>query len=34
VKHVIFGQADKLAGYRQLAHLGVPDDQWPTWATT
>ncbi len=27
VKHVIFGQADKLAGYRQLAHLGVPDDE-------
>ncbi len=27
VKHVIFGQADKLAGYSQLAHLGVADDE-------
>jgi 3-deoxy-D-manno-octulosonate 8-phosphate phosphatase (KDO 8-P phosphatase) len=27
VKHLIFGERDKLAGYGQLAHLGVPDDQ-------
>lgn len=25
-KHVIFGQLDKLAGYAQLAHLGLPDE--------
>jgi 3-deoxy-D-manno-octulosonate 8-phosphate phosphatase (KDO 8-P phosphatase) len=27
VKHMVFGQIDKLAGYAQLAHLGVADDQ-------
>ncbi len=27
VKHLVFGQRDKLAGYAQLAHLGVPDDE-------
>lgn len=27
VKHVIFGQPDKLAGYAQLAHLGLADDE-------
>jgi 3-deoxy-D-manno-octulosonate 8-phosphate phosphatase (KDO 8-P phosphatase) len=26
-KHVIFGQADKLAGYAKLAHLGFADDE-------
>ncbi len=26
-KHAIFGQRDKLAGYAQLAHLGIPDDE-------
>ena len=26
-KHVVFGQADKLAGYAQLAHLGLADDE-------
>jgi 3-deoxy-D-manno-octulosonate 8-phosphate phosphatase (KDO 8-P phosphatase) len=26
-RHAIFGQRDKLAGYAQLAHLGVPDDE-------
>jgi len=26
-KHVIFGQLDKLAGYAQLAHLGLADDE-------
>ncbi|HET9552986.1 MAG TPA: HAD hydrolase family protein [Anaeromyxobacteraceae bacterium] len=26
-KHVIFGQLDKLAGYGQLAHLGLADDE-------
>ncbi|MBK9518679.1 MAG: HAD hydrolase family protein [Anaeromyxobacter sp.] len=25
-KHLIFGQLDKLAGYAQLAHLGLPDE--------
>ncbi len=24
--HLVFGQRDKLAGYAQLAHLGLPDD--------
>jgi 3-deoxy-D-manno-octulosonate 8-phosphate phosphatase (KDO 8-P phosphatase) len=27
VKHLVFGQRDKLAGYAQLAHLGVADDE-------
>jgi 3-deoxy-D-manno-octulosonate 8-phosphate phosphatase (KDO 8-P phosphatase) len=26
-KHLVFGERDKLAGYAQLAHLGVPDDE-------
>jgi 3-deoxy-D-manno-octulosonate 8-phosphate phosphatase (KDO 8-P phosphatase) len=26
-KHVIFGQLDKLAGYAQLGHLGLADDE-------
>jgi 3-deoxy-D-manno-octulosonate 8-phosphate phosphatase (KDO 8-P phosphatase) len=26
-KHVVFGQADKLAGYARLAHLGFADDE-------
>lgn len=26
-KHVVFGQLDKLAGYAQLGHLGVADDE-------
>ena len=26
-KHLVFGQIDKLAGYRQLGHLGVADDE-------
>jgi 3-deoxy-D-manno-octulosonate 8-phosphate phosphatase (KDO 8-P phosphatase) len=26
-KHVIFGNADKLAGFAQLAHLGLADDE-------
>jgi 3-deoxy-D-manno-octulosonate 8-phosphate phosphatase (KDO 8-P phosphatase) len=26
-KHLIFGQLDKLAGYAQLSHLGLDDDQ-------
>ena len=26
-KHLIFGQIDKLAGYAQLGHLGLADDQ-------
>lgn len=26
-KHLVFGQADKLAGYAQLAHLGLADDE-------
>jgi 3-deoxy-D-manno-octulosonate 8-phosphate phosphatase (KDO 8-P phosphatase) len=25
VKHLVFGERDKLAGYARLAHLGVPD---------
>ncbi len=25
-KHLVFGQRDKLEGYAQLAHLGVPDE--------
>jgi len=24
-RHLVFGQRDKLAGYAQLAHLGIPD---------
>jgi 3-deoxy-D-manno-octulosonate 8-phosphate phosphatase (KDO 8-P phosphatase) len=27
VKHRVFGERDKLAGYAKLAHLGVPDDE-------
>jgi 3-deoxy-D-manno-octulosonate 8-phosphate phosphatase (KDO 8-P phosphatase) len=27
VKHLVFGQRDKVAGYAQLAHLGVADDE-------
>jgi len=27
VKHLVFGERDKLAGYARLAHLGVPDDE-------
>jgi 3-deoxy-D-manno-octulosonate 8-phosphate phosphatase (KDO 8-P phosphatase) len=26
-KHVVFGQADKLAGYARLAHLGFADEE-------
>ena len=26
-RHLVFGQADKLAGYAQLAHLGLADDE-------
>jgi 3-deoxy-D-manno-octulosonate 8-phosphate phosphatase (KDO 8-P phosphatase) len=26
-KHLVFAQRDKLAGYAELAHLGVPDDE-------
>jgi 3-deoxy-D-manno-octulosonate 8-phosphate phosphatase (KDO 8-P phosphatase) len=26
-KHLVFGQRDKLEGYAQLAHLGIPDDE-------
>ncbi len=26
VKHLVFGQRDKLAGYATLAHLGIPDE--------
>jgi 3-deoxy-D-manno-octulosonate 8-phosphate phosphatase (KDO 8-P phosphatase) len=26
-KHVVFGEADKLAGYAKLAHLGLADDE-------
>ncbi len=26
-KHLVFGERDKLDGYAQLAHLGVPDDE-------
>jgi 3-deoxy-D-manno-octulosonate 8-phosphate phosphatase (KDO 8-P phosphatase) len=26
-KHLVFGQRDKLNGYAQLAHLGVPDEE-------
>ena len=26
VKHLIFGERDKLEGYARLAHLGVPDE--------
>jgi 3-deoxy-D-manno-octulosonate 8-phosphate phosphatase (KDO 8-P phosphatase) len=25
-RHLLFGQRDKLAGYAELAHLGIPDD--------
>jgi 3-deoxy-D-manno-octulosonate 8-phosphate phosphatase (KDO 8-P phosphatase) len=27
VKHLVFGQVDKLAGYATLAHLGVADEE-------
>jgi 3-deoxy-D-manno-octulosonate 8-phosphate phosphatase (KDO 8-P phosphatase) len=27
VKHLVFGERDKLAGYARLAHLGVPDEE-------
>jgi 3-deoxy-D-manno-octulosonate 8-phosphate phosphatase (KDO 8-P phosphatase) len=27
VKHLVFGERDKLVGYAQLAHLGVPDEE-------
>jgi 3-deoxy-D-manno-octulosonate 8-phosphate phosphatase (KDO 8-P phosphatase) len=27
VKHLVFGQRDKLVGYAGLAHLGIPDDE-------
>ncbi len=27
VKHLVFGERDKLAGYAKLAHLGVPDEE-------
>ena len=27
VKHLVFGQRDKLQGYAELAHLGVADDE-------
>ncbi|HTN51799.1 MAG TPA: HAD hydrolase family protein [Anaeromyxobacter sp.] len=27
VKHLVFGERDKLAGYARLAHLGIPDDE-------
>jgi 3-deoxy-D-manno-octulosonate 8-phosphate phosphatase (KDO 8-P phosphatase) len=27
VKHLVFGERDKLEGYAKLAHLGVPDDE-------
>jgi 3-deoxy-D-manno-octulosonate 8-phosphate phosphatase (KDO 8-P phosphatase) len=27
VKHLVFGQRDKLQGYAELAHLGVPDEE-------
>jgi len=26
-KHLVFAQRDKLAGYAELAHLGIPDDE-------
>jgi len=26
-KHLVFGERDKLAGYAQLAHLGIPDEE-------
>ncbi len=26
-KHSVFGQRDKLLGYAQLAHLGIPDEE-------
>lgn len=26
-RHAVFGQRDKLAGYAQLAHLGIPDEE-------
>ena len=26
-KHLVFGQRDKLAGYAQLARLGIPDEE-------
>ncbi len=27
VKHLVFSERDKLAGYARLAHLGVPDEE-------
>jgi 3-deoxy-D-manno-octulosonate 8-phosphate phosphatase (KDO 8-P phosphatase) len=27
VKHLVFGERDKLAGYARLAHLGIPDEE-------
>ena len=27
MKHLVFGERDKLAGYARLAHLGVPDEE-------
>ena len=27
VKHLVFGERDKLAGYAKLAHLAVPDEE-------
>jgi 3-deoxy-D-manno-octulosonate 8-phosphate phosphatase (KDO 8-P phosphatase) len=27
VRHVVFGERDKLAGYARLAHLGIPDPE-------
>lgn len=27
VKHLVFGERDKLAGYARLAHLGIADDE-------
>jgi 3-deoxy-D-manno-octulosonate 8-phosphate phosphatase (KDO 8-P phosphatase) len=27
VKHLVFGERDKLQGYARLAHLGVPDEE-------
>jgi 3-deoxy-D-manno-octulosonate 8-phosphate phosphatase (KDO 8-P phosphatase) len=27
VRHLVFGERDKLAGYAKLAHLGVPDEE-------
>jgi 3-deoxy-D-manno-octulosonate 8-phosphate phosphatase (KDO 8-P phosphatase) len=27
IRHLVFGQRDKLAGYATLAHLGIPDEE-------